>query len=60
MGGLGVVPFPRNDVPDAAHRLRVIANVPWNQMHVKVGNHLPRSSTDVDPDVETIGRFLSQ
>ena len=43
---------------DAARRLRVIANVPWNEMYVKVENRLPGSSADVDPDVEAIGGLL--
>jgi hypothetical protein len=55
LGGLGIVPLPRNDVSDAARRLRVIANVPRNQMYVKVKNRLPGSSADVDPNVEAIG-----
>jgi hypothetical protein len=39
---------------DAARRFRVIANVPWNQMHMKMENRLPSGSADVDPDVEAI------
>ena len=45
---------------DAARRLRVIANVSWNEMYVKVENRLPGSSADVDPDVEAIGGLLLQ
>ena len=45
---------------DAARRLRVISNIPWNEMYVEMENRLPGGSADVDPDVEAIGRLLSQ
>ena len=57
---MGIVPFPRDDVSDAAGRLRVIANVSWNQMYMKVENRLPSGSADVDPNVEAIRWLLLQ
>jgi hypothetical protein len=51
---MGMVPLPRDDVSDAAFRLRVVANVSWNEMHVKVEDCLPGSSADIDANVEAI------
>ena len=57
---MGIVPFPRDDVSDAAGRLRVIANISWNQMDVKMENRLPSGSANVDPNVEAIRWLLLQ